>query len=245
MSAAPIHLGAERLMLEPGGAVLWPAQKLMAVADLHLEKGSAAAAKGSLLPPWDSAATLDRLALLLRRHRPAVTVLLGDSFHDRAGAARLAAAERERLGLMARATRLVWVLGNHDPEAPSGLPGEAVAEFVLGGLVFRHQARPGAKGEVSGHFHPKASIPARGATVVRPCFVADSRRLILPALGAYTGGLDVHDPAIAGLFPRGGRVFLLGQGRLFSFPYQGRAARGAAEALPAGTLPAGQGAFKL
>jgi DNA ligase-associated metallophosphoesterase len=236
MTAAPIHLGAERLMLDPGGAVLWPAQRLMAVADLHLEKGSAAAAKGNLLPPWDSAATLDRLALLLRRHKPATTVLLGDSFHDRQGAARLRPAERDRLAAMAKATSLVWVLGNHDPEAPADLPGRAVAELVLEGITFRHQAVNGTKHEVSGHFHPKASIPARGATVCRPCFVADARRLILPALGAYTGGLDVHDQAIARLFPRGGRVFLLGQERLFSFPFQGRAAA---------RLPAGQTALKL
>lgn len=236
MTAAPLHIAGERLMLDPGGAVLWPARKLLAVADLHLEKGSAAAAKGSLLPPWDSAATLERLALLLRRHRPETTVLLGDSFHDRAGASRLLAAERGRLALIAKATRLVWVLGNHDPEAPENLPGMAAAEFALGTLVFRHQAQPGAAHEVSGHFHPKASIPARGATVSRPCFVADARRLILPALGTYTGGLDVHDPAIAGLFPRGGRVFLLGQERLFSFPYQGRAGA---------RLPAGQTALKL
>jgi DNA ligase-associated metallophosphoesterase len=235
MTDAEWCLGAARLRLDPGGAALWPTHGLMAVADLHLEKGSAAAAKGSLLPPWDSAATLDRLAALLRRHRPAVTVLLGDSFHDGAGAARLGAAERERLARMARATRLVWVLGNHDPQAPEGLPGETMAELALGGLVFRHQARPGAGGEVSGHFHPKARIPTRGASVVRPCFVADPQRLILPALGAYTGGLDVTDPAIAALFPQGGRVFLLGEGRLFGFPYRGRAAR----------LPAGQSALKL
>lgn len=237
MTETELGLAGERLLLDPGGAVLWPAHRLMAVADLHLEKGSAAAARGSLLPPWDSAATLDRLAALLRRHRPAVTVLLGDSFHDRAGAQRLGEAERARLSRMAQATRLVWVLGNHDPQAPAGLPGEATEELSLAGLVFRHQARPDAQAEVSGHFHPKASIPARGATVSRPCFVADGQRLILPALGAYTGGLDVHDPAIATLFPRGGRVFLLGQGRLFGFPYQGRAGRD--------PLPPGQSALKL
>ena len=223
MTSAPIHFGPERLMLDPGGAIVWPAQKLMAVADLHPEKGSAAAAKGSLLPPWDSAATLDRLALLLRRHKPATTILLGDSFHDAEGSNRLHPAQRERLALMARATAFVWVLGNHDPTAPEGLPGETVAELAIGKLTFRHQAVPGTTYEISGHFHPKASIPARGATVSRPCFVTDGRRVILPALGAYTGGLDVHDRAIAGLFPRGGRIFLLGQDRLFSFPYAGRA----------------------
>jgi DNA ligase-associated metallophosphoesterase len=236
VTAAPLHIGAERLMLDPGGAVVWPAQKLLAVADLHLEKGSAAAVKGSLLPPWDSAATLDRLIALVRRHRPATTVLLGDSFHDRDGSRRLRAAERERLVLLAGATDLVWVLGNHDPQAPADLPGMVVAELAVGKLVFRHQASSNTAHEISGHFHPKASVPARGAVVCRPCFVADGRRLILPALGAYTGGLDVHDPAIAGLFPRGGRVFLLGQQRLFSFPYQGRAAS---------RLPAPQPGFKL
>lgn len=237
MIGTELRLAGERLLLDPGGAVLWPARRLMAVADLHLEKGSAAAVRGSLLPPWDSAATLDRLAAQLRRHRPAITVLLGDSFHDRAGALRLGAAERARLSRMAEATRLVWVLGNHDPEAPTGVPGEAMAELALGPLAFRHQARPGANAEVSGHFHPKASIPARGATVSRSCFVADGQRLILPALGAYTGGLDVNDPAIATLFPQGGRVFLLGQDRLFGFPYRGRAGRD--------TLPPGQSALKL
>lgn len=241
MSSAPIHFGPERLMLDPGGAIVWPAQRLMAVADLHLEKGSAAAKRGSLLPPWDSAATLDRLALLLRRHTPATTILLGDSFHDVAGSTRLHPAQRERLALMACATSFVWVLGNHDPQAPPDLPGMAVTELAIGKMVFRHQAelvapRPGASHEISGHFHPKASIATRGATVSRPCFVTDGRRVILPALGAYTGGLDVHDAAIAGLFPRGGRIFLLGQDRLFSFPYAGR---GAAR------LPAAQSAHRL
>src|SRR5208337_3254901 len=95
---------------------------------------------------------------------------------------------------------------------------ESVPEWRAGPLVFRHQAVPGASGEISGHFHPKAQVPVRGTLVSRVCFVADARRLVLPALGAYTGGLDVRDPAIALLFPRGGRVFLVGKERLFSFP---------------------------
>lgn len=241
MGPEPLCLADAQLLLDPGGAVLWPAQRLMAVADLHLEKGTAAAAKGSLLPPWDSAATLDRLALLVRRHTPATTVLLGDSFHDRDGAARLRPADRERLSLIGQSTSLVWVRGNHDPQAPADVPGEAVAELAIGALVFRHQAEPGAQHEVSGHFHPKASIPTRGAVVSRPCFVADAQRLILPALGEYTGGLDVHHAAIARLFPRGGRVFLLGQDRLFSFPFAGAASGG----TTGSRLPAGQTAFKL
>ncbi len=219
-------------MLDPDGAVCWPARKLLVVADLHLEKGTAAAARGSLLPPWDTRATLDRLAALLRRWQPEIVVALGDSFHDADGSARLAPHDQARLATMAAAHRFVWVLGNHDPSPPSGLAGTATPDFQLGPLRFLHQAQPGpASGELCGHHHPKAQIQTRGAVVSRPCFVADGRRLMLPAIGAYTGGLDVRDPAIAALFPRGGRVFLLGQARLFSFAYP--AMRGTALRPPA------------
>jgi uncharacterized protein len=217
MTAAPIHLAGERLMLDPAGALVWPAAGLLAVSDLHLEKGSSYARHGRLLPPWDTHVTLDRLGLLLRRYRPRLVIALGDSFHDAAGAARLPAAERARLGAMAEAHRFVWVQGNHDPTPPQGVGGEWVEAFSTATLTFRHQATPGAEGEISGHHHPKATIPARGGSVSRPCFVSDARRLMMPAFGAYTGGLDVGDPAISRLFPRGGRIFLLGRERLFSF----------------------------
>ncbi len=217
MTAAPIHLAGERLMLDPAGALFWPAAGLLAVSDLHLEKGSSYARHGSLLPPWDTHATLDRLNLLLHRYRPRVVVALGDSFHDADGAARLPAGEIARLRAMTAAHRFIWVQGNHDPAPPHGMGGEGMTEFVTATLVFRHGAVASAAGEISGHYHPKATVPARGGSVRRPCFIADSRRLLMPAFGAYTGGLDVRDPAIARLFPRGGRVFLLGKERLFSF----------------------------
>jgi DNA ligase-associated metallophosphoesterase len=235
MTPAPIHFAGERLMLDPTGALFWPAQKLLAVADLHLEKGSAAAARGSLLPPWDTRVTLDRLSALLRRWSPAIVVALGDTFHDSRGSHRLDPADAARLRFMASAHRFVWVLGNHDPLPPSGIGGEALDCWQLGPLRFRHQGKPAparsgqagsgqagsgqAGGELCGHHHPKAQVQARGALVSRPCFVVGSQRLMLPALGAYTGGLDVRDPAIAALFPRGGQVFLLGRERLFSFAY--------------------------
>jgi DNA ligase-associated metallophosphoesterase len=207
-------------MLDPSGALVWPAQRLLAVADLHLEKGSAAALGGSLLPPFDTGATLDRLAALIRRHAPRTVVALGDTFHDRQGSARLQRHDRARLAAMADSAAFVWVLGNHDPTPPEELGGIAAAEWQVGPLRFRHAAETGAgSGEISGHYHPKAQVAVRGALVSRPCFIADQRRLILPAMGAYTGGLDVRDPAIARLFPRGGRVFLLGGERLFSFGY--------------------------
>jgi uncharacterized protein len=218
MTAAPIHLAGERLMLDPAGAVFWPAAGLMAVSDLHLEKGSSYARRGQLLPPWDTHATLDRLILLLRRWQPRLVVALGDSFHDVDGAGRLPSGERARLKAITQAQRFIWVQGNHDPAPPRGVGGEWMETFATTTLVFRHQAGPGpTPGEICGHHHPKAAVPARGGSVSRPCFVADARRLMMPAFGAYTGGLDVRDPAIARLFPRGGRVFLLGRERLFSF----------------------------
>ena len=217
MTAAPIHLAAERLMLDPGGVLYWPATGVLAVSDLHLEKGSSYARRGQLLPPWDTQVTLDRLGTLLRRYRPRHVIALGDSFHDAGGSRRLPLAELARLRAMTEAYRFVWVQGNHDPTPPQGVGGEWVEAFITGTLTFRHQATPGAEGEISGHHHPKATIPARGGSVSRPCFVSDTSRLMMPAFGAYTGGLDVRDPAIARLFPRGGRVFLLGRERLFSF----------------------------
>ena len=217
MTPAPLHFAGERLLLDPVGALFWPAEQTLVVADLHFEKGSSAAEQGRLLPPWDTAVTLERLGGLMRRYRPARIVALGDSFHDRRAAARLSAGDAARLRAMAESARFVWVRGNHDPEAPE-LPGDAVAEWRAGPLWFRHEGRRGgADGEICGHHHPKVRVAVRGAMVTRPCFMTDSRRLMLPALGAYTGGLDVRSAAIAGLFPRGGRVFLLGRDRLFSF----------------------------
>jgi DNA ligase-associated metallophosphoesterase len=217
MTAAPVHLAGERLMLDPAGALIWPAAGLLAVSDLHLEKGSSYARQGQLLPPWDTHATLDRLAALLRRYKPRVVIALGDSFHDTGGSRRLPEGEVARLRTMTEAHRFIWIQGNHDPTPPDGIGGEWQDAFANLSLVFRHKATPGAVGEISGHHHPKATIPARAGSVTRPCFVADGHRVMLPAFGAYTGGLDVRDLAIARLFPRGGRVFLLGRERLFSF----------------------------
>lgn len=218
MTAAPLHLAGHRLLLDPLGAVVWPGEHLMAIADLHFEKGTAAARRGQLVPPWDTAHTLDRLARLLHTWRPRTVVALGDTFHDGHGPGRMAAHDAARLRAMADQVHFVWVGGNHDPVPTHGLPGLATPEWTHLGLTFRHEARLGAQGELCGHHHPKAAVPTRAGRVTRPCFVADARRVMLPAMGAYTGGLDVAHPAIARLFPQGGRAFLLGQGRLFSFP---------------------------
>jgi len=225
VTAAPIHLGGQRLLLDPLGGAILPDAGALVVADLHFEKGTACARRGQLVPPWDTGATLERLALLMRRYKPRTVVALGDSFHDRHGAGRMAPHDAARLRAMTDSAAFIWVLGNHDPTPPAGLPGVAADEWVHGDLVFRHEAAARSRtrdprdsgGELCGHHHPKASIDTRAGRVTRPCFVLDQHRLMLPALGAYTGGLDVGNPAIARLFPHGGRAFLLGQGRLFSF----------------------------
>jgi DNA ligase-associated metallophosphoesterase len=217
VTAAPITLAGERVLLDPAGVAFWPARKMLAVADLHLEKGSFFATRGQALPPYDSRATLDRLWRLVRLYRPATLVCLGDSFHDSHGHARLAEADRDRIKAIAALTSIIWVLGNHDPAPPGALPGQALLAHAAGRVSFRHEGGAGTP-EVCGHHHPKARIFARAKHVVRPCFVVGHGRLMLPAFGAFTGGLDVTDPAIGKLFRRGGRVFLLGQDRLFSFP---------------------------
>lgn len=222
MHAAPLTLAGTSLQLDLAGAVVDPATRTLAVADLHLEKGSAFAAGGRLLPPYDTAATLAALHRLLRHYRPRTVVCLGDSFHDGGGPDRLAARDRTLLARLVGAHDWVWVAGNHDPALPDSLGGQHVAEWRAGGLVYRHDASDAGAagvpaGEISGHFHPKASVSTRGRRVTRRCFVSDGQRLILPAFGAYTGGLNALDPAIAGLLRPGFRAFLLGRERLFRF----------------------------
>lgn len=216
-----LRLNGAELVPEPEGALWWPAQQMLLVADLHLEKGSAFARKGTLLPPYDSAATLRRLAALLQR-RPAERVAcLGDSFHDAEAAARLAHDERNVLQALMAGRDWIWIAGNHDPVPPGFLGGWVMEELVAGPLVLRHAAVPGQPaGEVSGHYHPKASVRHRLGRFTARCFVSDGRRMILPAFGAYAGGLDVLSPAISRHFPKGFEVRLLARGRVRSFPRQ-------------------------
>ncbi len=218
--ALALRLNGADLLADRSGALFWPARKTLIVADLHLEKGSAFAERGQLLPPYDTAATLERLEDVVTRHRPERVIALGDSFHDKRAAARLAPRDGDRLRTLTAALDWTWVCGNHDPAPPEDWGGTAVDEVVAGPLQFRHEAEAGrpAAGEVSGHFHPKAAVRLRVKRVTGRCFVTDGRRLILPAFGAYAGGLDVLDPAIAGLLVRQFQVYLLGRDGLFPFP---------------------------
>ncbi|WP_299621514.1 ligase-associated DNA damage response endonuclease PdeM [Pelagibius sp.] len=207
------------LTADLSGALLWPARRLAVVADLHFEKGSAFAERGQLLPPYDTAATLDKLEAVLMRHRVEKLICLGDSFHDQRAADRLPTSVAERLRSLTARHDWIWIAGNHDPAPPEDLGGQIAGDWTEGALTFRHEAEPRASaGEVSGHFHPKAAVRVRNRRLSAPCFVTDGRRLILPAFGAYTGGLNVLDPAIAGLFARRFQVTLLGRKQVFTFP---------------------------
>ncbi|WP_049766680.1 ligase-associated DNA damage response endonuclease PdeM [Rhodospirillum centenum] len=219
MTDRTILLNGARLLADLSGALLWPERGWLVVADLHLEKGSGYAARGTLLPPYDTGATLSRLEEAVARLRPARVVCLGDSFHDRTAAARVPAEDGRRLTRLTAALDWVWIAGNHDPLPPGDWGGTVREEIVEGPLTFRHEALAGAvAGEVSGHYHPKAAVLVRGRQLSARCFASDGRRLILPAFGAYAGGLNVLDPALAGLLGRDFRVWLLGREKVHAFP---------------------------
>lgn len=207
------------LVLEalPAGALWWADERLLVVADLHLEKGSAFARRGQMLPPYDTTETLARLARLVRRFEPRAVISLGDSFHDDGGAARLSLRDRERLASLQAGRDWVWIAGNHDPRRQA-VAGEHVASVAVGPLHFRHTPSNGAaRGELAGHLHPSARVAGQDRSVRRRCFAGDGHRLILPAFGAYTGGLNVLDHAFAGLFaPDTFRAFVLGESRIYA-----------------------------
>jgi DNA ligase-associated metallophosphoesterase len=191
------------VLFRASGALWLSATRTLVVADLHLEKGSAYASRGQMLPPYDTAETLRRLEAEVVATAPAAIVLLGDTFHDRRSEGRLAEAHAERLRALAAASRLVWVIGNHDADGPQRLPGDTAEELGLEGLTFRHEPQAGPQaGEVAGHLHPAARVVASRGSVRRRCFVTDGERVILPAFGAYAGGLNVRDAAFVGLFAR-------------------------------------------
>ena len=213
--------GRVEIVACPTGVAFVPAARTVLVADLHLEKGTSYARRGVMLPPHDTAITLERLAAALERWCPARVVALGDSFHDADGPGRMRLPDRRSLANVQRGREWVWVTGNHDPldadaPLPAGMEGEVVDEMEESGLILRHEPRTGATGEIAGHLHPKAAIVLGGRRIRRSCFAGDAHRMILPSFGAYTGGLSVFHRAFAGLFE--GRRFhalMRGDDRVF------------------------------
>jgi DNA ligase-associated metallophosphoesterase len=212
-----IAVNGEILLLDAAGALYWPAMRMLIFSDMHFEKGSSYARRGAMLPPYDTRATLARVTALVKHYAPTRIIALGDSFHDKDAADRLDAVEREMLLALSKAAEWIWIAGNHDPEPPEWLGGQIAEEVAIGGLSFRHEpsAVPFA-GEIAGHLHPCASVTRRGRTLRRRCFVSDGARLVMPAFGAYAGGLDVRETAVSMLFPDIFRAYVLGARRVYA-----------------------------
>jgi DNA ligase-associated metallophosphoesterase len=201
---------------DPSGALYWPDERLLIVADLHFEKGSAYATRRVFLPPYDTRASLTRLAGVIARLKPKRVVALGDSFHDRQGAARLRDNDRQMLRELQVGRDWVWIAGNHDPADSVRFEGDHAAELSLGQIILRHEpSTSDAPGEIAGHLHPVALVGGRGGALRRRCFVTDGRRCILPAFGAYAGGLNITDPAFATFLAASYRAFVLGRDLLY------------------------------
>ncbi len=194
-----VRVAGVDMIVDLSGVLFWEDEKLLVVSDLHLEKGSSFAARGVLLPPYDTAATLARLGAAITRHSPRMVIALGDSFHDRNAHERLSAPDRESLSVLQVHRDWIWISGNHDPALPREIGGTVCDEVAIGPLVFRHEPT-GARGEIAGHLHPKARVTTRGRSVERRCFASDGERAVMPSFGSYTGGLNIRDVAFAAIF---------------------------------------------
>src|ERR1700709_1913616 len=196
MRIACLTIAGVTLLADLSGAFFWESERLLVVSDLHLEKGSSFAARGVLLPPYDTVATLSRLSAVIARHDPRTVIALGDSFHDRKAHERLSAGDREAVTALQVRRDWGWIAGNHDPALPPDIGGIVASEVAIGGIVFRHEPTAAA-GEIAGHLHPKARVTTRGRTMERRCFASDGMRAVMPAFSAYAGGQSNRDNAFA------------------------------------------------
>jgi DNA ligase-associated metallophosphoesterase len=215
----PFSFAGETFLAGVDGALFWPDQEALLVADLHLEKASWFARLGQFLPPYDSHATLTELSAAVERTGATRLYCLGDSFHDRFGCDRLPADARALLTSLTARLDWTWIVGNHDPGFADHCGGRIVEEVEIAGIVLRHEARrDDPRPELSGHFHPKLRLHLKGRQVSRRCFVGSATKLILPAFGALTGGLDAHHPQILDHVGDGAAALVPVSDRLLRFP---------------------------
>jgi hypothetical protein len=215
----PFSFAGETFAATADGALFWPGQKALLVADLHLEKASWFARLGQFLPPYDSHATLTALAAEVERTGATRLYCLGDSFHDRFGCDRLPAAARDLLCNLTDRLDWTWIVGNHDPGFADHCGGTLADEVEIAGIILRHEAVRGEpRPEMSGHYHPKLRVSVSGRRVSRRCFVVSPTKIILPAFGSLTGGLDAHHPEIIGNVGPGAAALVPVSDRLLRFP---------------------------
>lgn len=212
---APLQFGRLAVVPDRSGALWLPDEATLVVADLHLEKASGFAMRGQFLPPYDSRSTLAALNCAITQYKPRRIIALGDTWHDRAGHLRLCTADAEQLGAMIAGRDMVWITGNHDP-LPTGLPGDSTATIELSGVRLTHEPGSADGAEIAGHLHPIAKVRLRGRSVRRRCFAVSRQRIVLPAMGALAGGLNVRNAAFHALFPRDLTAHILGDTRLFA-----------------------------
>lgn len=213
----PVSVCGKVFIADVTGALYWPAEKALILADLHLEKASAAAARGRMLPPYDTRETLRRAAEAIDRHQPETVISLGDGLHDPRAADRITDDDLDSLHMLQQACEWIWVTGNHDPEIAARLGGYVSGDITVEGIALRHMPTPGrATHEIAAHLHPAARISLHGYVLRRACFVGNGLRLVMPAFGAFTGGLNVLDEAFTPLFGSDGMmVMMLGQEGLY------------------------------
>ena len=213
----PVSICGKAFRADYSGALYWPAEDALIVADLHLEKGSSFAAKGFMLPPYDTRETLTRLAEAMDRFNPQTIIALGDSLHDAAGASRLTPEDRDSLKILQDDREWIWITGNHDPKLARELGGHVLDDLTVEGLTFRHEPSNGrVTHEIAAHLHPAAKLSLHGYSFRRPCFVSNGLRLVMPAFGTYAGGLNILDDAFDPLFGSDGMsVWMLGQEGLY------------------------------
>ncbi len=210
MNVCSFMFAGQNLSALGSRALWWPEQDLLCVSDLHLGKSQRMVRNGGpALPPYENRETLTRLASDLAETGASTVICLGDSFDDLEAAQSLDPDDQMHIATLQAGRKWVWIEGNHDP-GPVELGGTHLAELEIAPLVFRHIAQNDACGEISGHYHPKVSLNARGRTITRPAFLVDDSRLILPAYGTYTGGLRSSDKTLAGLFGKTARAILTG-----------------------------------
>src|ERR1700730_12017832 len=216
MRVSKVAIADVIFLADLSGALFWQEQRLLVVSDLHLEKASSFAAGGVLCPPYDTVATLSRLATVIARHDPRMVIALGDSFHDRDAHERLSAPDHDAIASLQVRRDWIWISGNHDPVLPTDLGGVVASEVAIGPIAFRHEPT-GAVGEIAGHLHPKARVSTRGRSMERRCFASDGERAVMPAFGAYAGGLSIRDAAFAKIFQTlDFMAHVLGDGRLYT-----------------------------